>query len=69
MYGPYVTIAVSRTTKKLVDAKKKQMGLRTYDETVAALARPNLIEALEPFKGILKGAPPFKRDKNDRKFD
>ncbi len=69
MYGPYVTLPVSRETKKLVDERKKQMGLRTYDETVAALARPNIIEALGPFKGILKGAPPFKRDKNDRKFD
>ena len=65
----YVMIPVSKETKKLVDQRKRQMELRTYDETIAALARPNIIEALAPFKGILKGAPDFKRDKNDRKFD
>ncbi|OIO27125.1 hypothetical protein AUJ14_00270 [Candidatus Micrarchaeota archaeon CG1_02_55_22] len=61
-------IPVSPKTKKLVDEKKKRLNLRTYDETIAALARPNIIEALAPFEGILKGAPKFKRDSLDRKI-
>jgi hypothetical protein len=64
----YVTIPVKKETKELVDARRAEMGLETYDETIAALARPTLLEALAPFKGTLKGTPEFKRNKHDRKI-
>ena len=65
----YVTIPVTKETKKLVDDRKEEMGLKTYDETIAALARPNPLVALKDLKGILAGTPPFERDRSDRTFD
>ena len=64
----YVTIPVKPDTKKLIDDRKEELGLKTYDETLAALARKDIGFVLEKHRGILKGAPPFKRDKSERNF-
>ncbi len=65
----YVTIPVTKETKKLVDARKKELGLKTYDETIATLARPNPLVALKELEGILAGGPAFERDHRGRHFD
>lgn len=65
----YVTIAVKPETKKLIDARKEEFGLDTYDETLQRLVKRNAFAELEKFAGTLKDAPEFKRDKHDRKID
>ena len=64
----YVTIAVKPETKKLIDQRKEEFGLNTYDETIQRLVRPDLVTALEAHTGALKGTPKFERDRRDRKF-
>ncbi|MBI3588033.1 hypothetical protein HY095_02465 [Candidatus Micrarchaeota archaeon] len=64
----YVTIPVKRGTKLLIDERKEEFGLQTYDETLRVLARKD-IRGLLKFEGVLKDAPPFVRDKLERRFD
>lgn len=64
----YSTIAVSRETKKLVDERRKELGAETYDEALKILARPKGLGRLRELEGILKGTPPFVRDRRDRNF-
>ena len=64
----YVNIPVRRDTKKLVDVLKKNMSAKSYDETLRHLARTNSIMVLKDLRGLLKGTPPFERDKRERHF-
>jgi len=64
----YVNIPVKEDTKKLLDDARSALGTKTYDETVRKLVRSNSFLVLAPLKGILKGSPPFERDKRDRTF-
>lgn len=64
----YVMIPVKKDTKKLVDERMIEMGAQTYDEAVREAFRPIGPGPLRELKGILKGSPPFVRDKRDRNF-
>lgn len=64
----YVNIPVRRDTKKLVDVLRKNMGTKTYDETLRHMARTNSIMVLKDLRGIFKGMPRFERDKRERHF-
>ena len=64
----YVNIPVKRDTKKLVDVLRKNMGTKSYDETLKKLARTNSILVLKDLRGLLKGTPPFEREKHERRF-
>lgn len=61
-------IPVKKDTKKLVDERMGETGAKTYDEAVREAFRPKGLEAIRELKGILKGGPPFVRDKRDRVF-
>ncbi len=66
----YVMIPVKKETKKLVDLAKKSRGAATYDEVIAgAFKQKSGWEILGPIHGIIKGGPPFVRDKSERTFD
>jgi|GEM_PF-2202048 len=65
----YVMIPVRKETKVLVDAYKKAIGAKSYDEAIArnmAEHQPSAWDLLSPHVGILKGCEPFVRDKSER---
>ena len=64
----YVMLPVRPRTKALVDEKKKEFGLKSYDATIARLASGGIYHALKKFEGVLKNAPRFERDKLERKI-
>ena len=64
----YVNIPVRPNTKKILDELRKSLGTTSYDETVKELARTNSFLLIKDLKGILKGTPPFKREKLERDF-
>ena len=64
----YVMLPVKRETKKKVDDRREEFGVKTYDETIDRLASRGVYHALKKFEGVLKDAPRFKRDKLERKI-
>ena len=66
----YVNIPVQKDTKKTLDAIRKVLKTKSYDETVKKMAQSYSYLLIKDLKGSLKGTPPFKRDKDDwRSFD
>jgi len=64
----YVNIPVKKETKEKIDAFRRALGAKSYDETLNALAKRSNFLLIKDLKGILKGAPRFVRDKRDRDF-
>ncbi|HLD75795.1 MAG TPA: hypothetical protein VI874_02160 [Candidatus Norongarragalinales archaeon] len=63
-----MNIPVKKETKDTLDLFKKILGTKTYDQTVQELSKANSLKLLTELEGIWKGAPNFKREKNDRNF-
>ena len=65
----YVMIPVRKETKARVDAYKKAIGAKSYDEALArsmAEYQPSAWDVLSPLAGKFPGLEPFKRDKSER---
>ncbi len=61
-------LPVKREAKELVDRRRAELGLATYNDTIIALAKKNPLAALEKHRGIMAGAPPFRRDHLERRI-
>jgi hypothetical protein len=65
----YVMIPVRKETKDLVEAYKKSIGAKSYDEAIARNMAEHLQSAwdiLSPLAGKFPGLGPFVRDKSER---
>jgi len=69
----YVMIPVRKETKDRVDAYKKAIGAKSYDEALSrsmAQHQPTALEVLTSLAEVFpEGLGPFVRDKSERNFD
>jgi len=69
----YVMIPVRKETKDLVEAYKKSIGAKSYDEALSrsmAQHQPTALEVISSFaEHFPEGLGPFVRDKSERNFD